>query len=182
MTERESTMTERVRGDLRHAIEDLVRVAMSPVQKRVVRDCQVGSPTYSVSVTLEEDYNAITRPLTPAQQLGLSVLVEDESTLPQALADFLLDIDQEYASAIARRVRTEERRAIALKLRKLNRFSPDVAIAIVGGEYHPKMCKGQEWTGDWEERVANLTPEEAGGRFVDDRWVPNPVEPTPETR
>lgn len=54
--------------------------------------------------------------LTPAQLLGLAVLLKDEAVIPQVLADFLLDAGHEYATAVAEKARREEREAIAERL------------------------------------------------------------------
>lgn len=55
-------------------------------------------------------------PLTPGQLLGLAALLKDEAVTPQVLADFLLDVGHEYATAVAERAAREERERIAERL------------------------------------------------------------------
>jgi len=56
------------------------------------------------------------RPLTPTQLLGLAALLEDDTFIPNALADFMLDKGYDYAVAVAEKARKEERECIAERL------------------------------------------------------------------
>jgi hypothetical protein len=102
------------RAELRRGIEALVREAVG--QSRRHGRCSVlmsrhgepgGQMWQSVYLKLNDDTDP--PPLTPAQQLALSVLLEDDAVAPQVLADFLLDDGHEYATAVAERAATEAR-------------------------------------------------------------------------
>ncbi len=95
-------MTSENRAELRRGIDAVVRAAESAIEIRVEshepephhrrRACVT---VYQVGTGSPPEPKA----LTTAQQLALSVLLGDESVLPQALADYLLDQGHEYAVA-----------------------------------------------------------------------------------
>ena len=100
------------RAELRRGVEVLVRAAGE--QSRRHGRCTVmlsrhgepgGQMWQSVYLKLNDDTDP--PPLSPAQQLALSVLLEDEAVMPQVLADYLLDQGHEYATAVAERAAAE---------------------------------------------------------------------------
>lgn len=103
-------MTDQNRAKLRRGIESLIRypngvggwVSADFYGPRPALDNE-GEMRAGVNVSAGIVFPADTftldpiPPLTTAQQLALSVLVGDESVLPQALADFMIDSGVEYA-------------------------------------------------------------------------------------
>ena len=124
-------MTEEARAELRRGIEGLVRAAgdcESSVRfvpdwpwfnARSVDPDAVAGETHKVEVRVP-GYGTLSTlpPLTTAQHLALSVLLGDESVIPQALADMLLDMGHEYATAVAEKARAEEREQLSGRHRR----------------------------------------------------------------
>ncbi|MCU0703379.1 MAG: hypothetical protein MUF18_05245 [Fimbriiglobus sp.] len=100
---------------LRRGIEALVQSAAAQSREHghcsieISRHGAAGGQSAWMAVYARLEGQLEFTPLTPAQQLGLSVLIEDETVLPQALADYLLDYGHEYAEAVRQQARTEER-------------------------------------------------------------------------
>lgn len=96
-------MTDETRSELRRVIEAAVRAGGADTS---FRELPGGAGNYyelSVFSAIVFDRPA----LTSAQQLALSVLLGDESVVPQVLADYLLDQGHEYATACYERGRAE---------------------------------------------------------------------------
>ena len=110
-------MTDETRAELRRFFAAMVRVAeCETLTVEVIGSEPSGNPWARVSAACQVRESKARPgsapelpPLTTAQQLALSVLLGDESVLPQALADYLLDQGHEYATAVAERARAEER-------------------------------------------------------------------------
>jgi hypothetical protein len=113
------------RAELREGVETLVRAAGGQSRRHgrctvlMSRHGEVGVGQVWQSVYLKLD-GEDDPPLTPAQQLALSVLLEDEAVFPQVLADYLLDAGHDYTLAVAARAadeaRADERRKCAVAL------------------------------------------------------------------
>lgn len=101
-------MTEETRAGLRHGFEALVRAAGAGWRVEWTATLSEGeylSPPETItgfSVTANRDRPGpwSTKHLTTAQQLALSVLLEDDAVLPQALADYLQDLGRQPAEVI----------------------------------------------------------------------------------
>ena len=114
------------RAELREGVETLVRAAGGQSRRHgrctvlMSRHGEVGVGQVWQSVYLKLD-GEDDPPLTPAQQLALSVLLEDEAVFPQVLADYLLDAGHDYTLAVAARAaaeaRADERRKCAESVR-----------------------------------------------------------------
>lgn len=102
------------RAELREGVETLVRAAGGQSRRQgrctvlMSRHGEVGVGQVWQSVYLKLD-GEDDPPLTPAQQLALSVLLEDEAVFPQVLADYLLDAGHDYTLAVAARAAAEAR-------------------------------------------------------------------------
>ena len=98
-------MTDQTRQELRIGIEAVVRAAQSGWRVGTVKTVADidGDPesvtTFDLVASRSRPGPWQSPPLTPAQHLALSVLLGDPATLPQALADYLLDAGHEYATA-----------------------------------------------------------------------------------
>jgi len=89
-------MTDKDRAELRELIERTVRESMAEGPKDEARYIP---------------------PLPEGKQFALTVLLaEDDTTIANALADYLLDQGHDYATAVAEKARREEREAIAERL------------------------------------------------------------------
>ena len=106
-------VTDETRAELRRGIELILRSVSAGYGVKSGRPAYMLSGGYAHNLYTDRIPNGIEchnfPPLTTAQQLALSVLIGDESVLPQALADYLLDQGHEYATA----VRDAERGRIA---------------------------------------------------------------------
>lgn len=102
-------MNDETRAELRRDLGLIVQVAALPgafaAPAEVVHD-RVNANAYrswAVGVAhpfaLDESHPPVLPPLTPGKQLALSVLLGDESVIPQVLAEFMLDAGHEYATA-----------------------------------------------------------------------------------
>ena len=79
------------------------------------RDHPSGYASCAVVFPLGPCGNVEPPPLTTAQQLALSVLIGEPDTVTMsALADMLLDMGHEYATAVAEKARAEERQRCAV--------------------------------------------------------------------
>ncbi len=107
-------MTDENRAGFRSWLADMIAVATSStgVMDRTRKHHYPAPNHFVVEIGVSKDGKDIP-PLTTAQQLALSVLLGDESVLPQAMADYLLDQGHEYATAVAEKARAEERERIA---------------------------------------------------------------------
>lgn len=97
-------MTDENRAELRRGLEMLVRASARihangwPAVNIRTQEYHYSDGTPAVTRSVEIDgFHPGTPPLTTAQQLALSVLLGDESAMPQALADFMIDSGVEYA-------------------------------------------------------------------------------------
>ena len=94
-------MTDETRAELRRGIELILRSVSAGYGVKSGRPAYMLSGGYAHNLYTDRIPNGIEchnfPPLTTAQQLALSVLIGDESVLPQALADYLLDQGHEYA-------------------------------------------------------------------------------------
>lgn len=100
-------MDANTRARLREAVQFLVQAATAQSERHghcpveVSKSATRRSRPHTFFVTLRLDELPDPPPLTPAQQLALSVLLNDEAVIPQVLADYLLDHGHEYAVAVA---------------------------------------------------------------------------------
>lgn len=99
-------MTDDTRAELRLIFESVVRAGGADTS---LREMPGGAGNYhEISVFSPAVYSH--PPLTAAQHLALSVLLgEPDTVIQSALADMLLDMGHEYATAVAERARAEER-------------------------------------------------------------------------
>jgi hypothetical protein len=142
-------MDDDTRTELRRGLEALVRAAEAESRRAgycsvtVSRSGAAGGGRVWQSVYLKVDDTDDLPPLTPAQQLALSVLLQDDAVVPQVLADFLLDHGHEYATAVAARAadeaRAEERRRCVeavrfatTQMRVLVEVDPDAPLSPHG--------------------------------------------------
>ena len=97
-------MTDETRAELRRGIELILRSVSAGYGVKSGRPAYMLSGGYAHNLYTDRIPNGIEchnfPPLTTAQHLALSVLLGDESVLPQALADYLLDHGHEYATAV----------------------------------------------------------------------------------
>lgn len=142
-------MDDDTRVELRRGLEALVRAAEAQSRRdgycsvTVSRSGMAGGGRVWQSVYLKVNDTDDLPPLTPAQQLGLSVLLQDDAVIPQVLADFLLDAGHEYAAAVAAKAaadaRAEERRRCVeavrfatTQMRVLVEVDPDAPLSPQG--------------------------------------------------
>jgi hypothetical protein len=159
------------RGRLRQGVEQLVRAAAAQSQKHgrcpveVSRHGATGSGHEWLSVYLRLDESPDLPPLTPAQQLALSVLLEDEAVVPQVLADYLLDHGHEYATAVAAKAaadgRAEERRRCVEAVRFASRLVREF-IETAPGEPLTWSSQGVIDLFEWARGEIEEPPQQAG--------------------
>lgn len=145
----DGAMDDDTRAELRRGVEALVRAAEAQSRRAghcsvtVSRSGMAGGGRVWQSVYLKVDDADDPPPLTPAQQLALSVLLQDDAITPQVLADYLLDAGHEYATAVAGRAaadaRAEERRRCVeavqyatTQMRVLVEVDPDAPLSPQG--------------------------------------------------
>lgn len=153
-------MTDETRTELRRGIELILRSISAGYGVKSGRPVYMLSGGYAHNLYTGRIPNGIEchnfPPLTTAQQLALSVLIGDESVLPQALADYLLDQGHEYATAVAERATMAERvRCVKLMSPVLNdrlfdktAFEAREAMRYPNGEYDQAFCDAWHATSD----------------------------------
>lgn len=121
-------MTDENRAELRRVVEALVRRSLCDDATNVYigsNGSGDGDQMYFVT-SFKSDESVALPPLTTAQQLALSVLIgEPDTVIQSALADMLLDMGHEYATAVAEKARAEEREKPA-------HLSPGSAVTVYG--------------------------------------------------
>lgn len=129
-------MSDDKRAALRRYLEGMLRIAACPdLTTEVIGSLPSANTWAMVSASCQVRESAARGgeapdlpPLTAAQQLALSVLLGDPDTLPNALADFMLDLGSEYAQACYERGKREafekmERAAMKLEQIQIDRLS-----------------------------------------------------------
>ncbi len=101
-------MTDETRAELRRGLTELVTWAMCDNGERTLEVSRGHSRQSRRVEVFKRDESVDPPPLTAAQQLALSVLLDEpDSVIASALADMLLDAGHEYATAVAEKARSE---------------------------------------------------------------------------